>query len=380
MKELRAICSHQFEAILLGDFKPENVDVMVDEVAQANFNAIQLCVKAPGVLYYPSKIGVVHDYCKEYDLLGETLRKCHAAGLEFHSYFPVALAGGWAGSEYRFDNNGGILADHPEWATINYTDGNYEPSHFGCLSNPEFLDYIDKLVEEQCNSYNIDVLVLDFIRYNARCFCESCKKNYQEMFGEKLQYENEQYCDTYTQKDVPGELEIEYRCLTVHNAVKRLSDTARRAAPDVKVAAYVFPVPRTGLLRIFQDWSRFSRYLDAIFIMYYDTFSIDNLKALFPLHRDSTDRPVFPGTITMRAPAVYRSRDTPEFHCSFLDEARRAGFPGFFLFNYETLFRRPPGESLGKVIRPPQAPEDLAAIKGRILDEPAEPFFGIRDG
>ena len=131
---------------------------------------------------------------------GETLRKCHAAGLEFHSYFPVALAGGWAGSEYRFDNNGGILADHPEWATINYTDGNYEPSHFGCLSNPEFLDYIDKLVEEQCNSYSIDVLVLDFIRYNARCFCESCKKNYQEMFGEKLQYENVQYCDTYTQK------------------------------------------------------------------------------------------------------------------------------------------------------------------------------------
>ena len=90
--------------------------------------------------------------------------------------------------------------------------------------------------------------------------------------------------------------------------------------------------------------------------MYYDTFSIDNLKALFPLHRDSTDRPVFPGTITMRAPAVYKSRDTPEFHCSFLDEARRAGFPGFFLFNYETLFRRPPGESLGKVIRPPQVP------------------------
>ena len=380
MKELRAICSHQFEAILLGDFRPENVNIMVDEVAEANLNAIRLCVKAPGMLYYPSSVGPVHDYCKEYDLLGETLRKCHAAGLEFHSYFPVALAGGWIGNEYKFDNNGGILAEHPEWSTVNYNDGKYETSHFACLSNPDFLDYADKLVEEQCSNYNIDILILDFIRFNARCFCESCKNNYHEMFGETLQYENVQYCDTYTQKDVPGELEIAYRCLIIDKAVKRLSDTVRRTAPRVKVGAYVFPNTRTGLLRVFQEWYRFSKYLDAIFIMYYDTFSIDNLKALFPIHRDSIDRPIFPGPITMRSPAVFEGRDNPEFHCSFLDESRRAGFPGFFIFNYETLFRRPPGESLGKVIRPPQTPDDLEAIKSRILNEPADLYFGINNG
>lgn len=378
MKELRAICSHQFEAILLGDFKPENVDIMVDEVAQANLNAIQLCAKAPGILYYPSKIGPVHDYCKDYDLLGETLQKCHNAGLEFHSYFPVSMDGGWVGNEYKFDNNGGMLAVHPDWRTMCYKDGKLEPSHFGCLSNPEYLEYANSLVEEQCRNYGIDVMILDFIRFNGRCFCESCKKNYHEMFGETLQYENVQYCDTYTQKDVPGELEIEYRCRTIEKAVIRLAETVRATAPGVKVGAYVFTIPRTGILRVFQDWFRFSRYLDALFPMYYDSYSIDNLKSVFPLHRDSVECPFFPGMITMRAPAVRAERDTPEYHCAFLNEVRRAELPGFFLFNYETLFRRPPGESLGKVIRPPQTPEDLAAISRQILNEPADPFFGIR--
>jgi uncharacterized lipoprotein YddW (UPF0748 family) len=374
---LRAICSHQFEAILLGDFKPENIDIMVEEVASANLNAIQLCVKAPGILYYPSKIGPVHDYCKDYDLLAETLQKCHAAGLEFHSYFPVAMDGGWVGKQYEFDNNGGMLAAHPDWRTINYADGKLEPSHFGCLSNPEYLDYVDQLIEEQCQNYAIDVLTLDFIRFNGRCFCTSCKNNYREMFGEKLQYENVQYCDTYTPKDVPGELEIEYRCQTVEKAVKRLSQTIRRTAPGVKVGAYVFTIPRTGMLRVFQDWFRLSKYLDAVFPMYYDTYSIDNLKAIFPLHRDSINRPLFPGMITMKAPAVHAERDSPEYNCSFLSEARRAGLQGFFLFNYEVLFGRPPGESLGKIIRPPQTPETLAALKDQILNEPAAPYFGI---
>ena len=82
MREMRALCSHQFEAILLGDFEPEQVDIMVDEAAPANFNAIQLCVRAPGILYYPSELGPVHEYCREYDLLGEVVDKAHRAGLE----------------------------------------------------------------------------------------------------------------------------------------------------------------------------------------------------------------------------------------------------------------------------------------------------------
>lgn len=377
MKELRAICSHQFEAVLLGDFKPENVDIMVEEVAGANLNAIQLCVKAPGILYYPSEIGPVHDYCKEYDLLGETLTKCHAAGLEFHSYFPVGMDGGWVGNEYKFDNMGGMIGKHPDWRTMIYKDEKLGPSHFGCLSNGEYVDYVDSLVAEQCRNYDIDVFSLDFIRFNARCFCERCKHNYHEMFGETLQYENVQYCDTYTQKDVPGELEIEYRCRTVTDAVKRLAATIRRTSPKTKVAGYVFAIPRTGLLRVFQDWYRFAKYFDVVFPMYYDSFTIKTLNSIFPIHRDAVDTPLSPGMITLKAPSVNKGTDTPEYHTSFLREVRKANLPGFFLFNYEVLFGRPGGAGVGKTLRPAANPENLAAIRSEILSEPADPYFGI---
>ena len=154
MREMRAICSHQFEAILLGDFKPDNVDIMVDEIAAANFNAIQLCVRAPGILYYPSAHGPVHPYCRQYDLLAAVIAKAHRAGLEFHSYFPVFLEGGWQGDEYRFDADGGMFATHPEWRVMAWEDGELVPTCFACPSHDSYVDYVDRLVAEQCATYD----------------------------------------------------------------------------------------------------------------------------------------------------------------------------------------------------------------------------------
>ena len=375
MREMRAICSHQFEAILLGDFAPDNVDIMVDEIAAAHFNAVQLCVKAPGILYYPSAHGPVHEYCRDYDLLGTVISRVHQAGLEFHSYFPVFLEGGWRGRAYERDPNGGMFATHPEWRVMACEDGELVPTCFACPSHDAYVDYVNRLVAEQCASYDLDLFVMDFMRFNYRCFCERCKEGYREMFGEELRYDNAQYCDTHVPPGVPGELEIEYRCQTVARAAKRLIETVRQSTRNVKVAAYTFPGPRTASYQVFQDRTRLAADLDALFPMYYDSYSIDNLRGLLPLHRQAVDCPLIPGAIAMSEPAVCRGRGNAEYICAFLDQTRRAGCEGFFVFNYEVLFDRPPGKSLGKIIRPPQSPDVLQAIKEQFLQEKAEPLF-----
>ena len=375
MREMRAICSHQFEAILLGDFKPENVDIMIDEIAAANFNAIQLCVRAPGILYYPSAHGPVHQYCRTYDLLDAVISKAHRAGLEFHSYFPVFLEGGWRGAEYQFDPDGGMFAAHPEWRTMVFEDGELVPTCFACPSHESYVDYVNLLVEEQCAVYDLDLFIMDFIRFNKRCFCPRCKEGYREMFGEELCYDNVQYCDTYVPPDVPGELEIEYRCQVVERAAKRLLETIRQCGRNIKVGAYTFPGPKTASYRVFQDRTRLASNLDALFPMYYDSYSIDNLKGLLPLHRQALDCPLIPGLITMREPAVCQGRGDAAYFCGFLEQIRRAGCEGFFVFNYEVLFGRPPGQSLGKIIRPPQASDVLQAIKEQFLQKPATSIF-----
>ena len=380
MREMRALCSHQFEAILLGDFEPDQVDIMVDEAAAANFNAIQLCVRAPGILYYPSEHGPVHEYCREYDLLGELVDKAHRAGLEVHSYFPIFLEGGWRGREYAFDAEGGMFAEHKDWRVLAYEEGELVPTCFACPSNEDYVDYVDQLVAEQCARYELDLFILDFIRFNKRCFCDRCKAGYRELFGEELQYENVQYCDFYVPADVPGELEIEYRSQAVERAAVRLTETVRRTGRDIKVGAYTYANPRTANYRIFQDRVRLSAGLDALLPMYYDSFSIANLAGLLPLHRKAVECPLIPGFIAVGGSSICPGRGDVEYFCGFLDQVRRAKCEGFFAFNYEVLFGRPPGEKLGKIIRQPQPPEVLAAIKERFLQERAEPWFRRVEG
>jgi uncharacterized lipoprotein YddW (UPF0748 family) len=367
MREMRALCSHQFEAILLGDFDPQNIGRMVEDVAAANFNAIQLCVRNPGVLFYPSERGPVHPYCRTYDLAGEVIRQSHDAGLEVHSYCPIFTEGGWAGNEYQRDLNGGMFAQHPEWRVICYSDGELAPSCFACPSSEEYLNYIAGIVEEQSARYEFDAIILDFIRFNYRCFCRNCRQGFRALFGEEL-------------VPSPGatvdEAEVEYRCSMVERAVKRLAGIVR--GHGIKVGAYTFPGARTARVKVFQDWLLFSKYLDFVLPMYYDSHSLPELSVLVPRHRQLVACPVIPGVIAIPEPAVHVGRGDAAFICAFLSIVREAGCEGFFIFNYETLFRRPPGESLGKIIRPPEPQGTLELVKSRFLREKAQPFFRHR--
>ena len=126
---------------------------------------------------------------------------------------------------------------------------------------------------------------------------------------------------------------------------------------------------------VFQDRARVAAKLDVLFPMYYDTFSIANLRGLLPLHRRAVDCPLIPGLITMPEPSICKGRGDADYFCGFLDQVRRAGCEGFFIFNYEVLFDRPPGRSLDKIIRKPPSPEVLTAIRERFLQEPAQPLF-----
>lgn len=127
IQELRAATSHQFEYILAGTFKPENIDRVVEDLASHRYNAVQVCVRAPGLHYYPSDIAPVHPYCRDYDFLGEFVAKAHRAGLQIHSYYPVFLEGDAgsvdaSGKELEIDSStahlGGALKAHPEWASL----------------------------------------------------------------------------------------------------------------------------------------------------------------------------------------------------------------------------------------------------------------------
>ena len=140
-KEMRAATSHQFEYILAGTFRPENIHRVVDDLASHHYNAVQVCVRAPGIHFYPSDIGPVHPFCREYDFLGEFVEKSHQAGLQIYSYYPVFLEGGVIGSPVAGSSLdgapkktsrgqlGGILEKHPGWACLGGKNGELRPDN-----------------------------------------------------------------------------------------------------------------------------------------------------------------------------------------------------------------------------------------------------------
>jgi hypothetical protein len=135
----------------------------------ARVNSITLFAKCHhGQNYYPSQIGPVHPALK-FDLLGEQIAACHAAGIRCPIYLSVV----WDVS---------AAERHPEWRQVG-VDGRLvgrAPLDDGrgwpwlCVNNA----YADELVaqtEELMDRYACDGFFFDILMYDAAgCVCANC--------------------------------------------------------------------------------------------------------------------------------------------------------------------------------------------------------------
>ncbi len=368
MEELRAATSHQFEYILAGTFAPENIDRVVEDLASHGFNAVQVCVRAPGVHYYPSDIGPVHPRCRDYDFLGDFVAKAHRAGLQIHSYYPVFLEGdaegvsAAAGQELdaarRARRLGGALADHPTWACLGGKRGELRWDNWGCPSNDEYVDYVVRLVREQVGRYALDAIVWDFLRFRFPCYCAHCREKFRAFAGEDL---NTRW---------PSPAEVDCRCQTVLADLDLLNAAARAARPGIRIGAYVFPQRRAAIAGVFQDWLAFSLRCDFVQPMDYGQIPrqrlLDTLRTDVQLARC----PLILGLLPSLGPGV--PRGTIEALCEDIQTARQAGCRGFFLLSYEPLFGWPAaGTYSGPYWHTPHPVGAARRLADAVLSEPA---------
>lgn len=367
MKELRAATSHQFEYILAGTFQPENIDRVVEDLASHNYNAVQVCVRAPGVHYYPTDLAPVHPYCRDYDFLGDFVAKAHAAGLQIHSYYPVFLEGDVAASAATgaglqssslSRQIGGALAEHPEWATLGAKTGDLRPDNWGCPANPGYVEYVQQLAVEQVTRYDLDAMVWDFIRYRCPCYCEHCRAGYREFTGGE---------DLNTRWPTPQE--SEFRCQVVLEDLRQLNAAVRAARPGIKIGAYTFPFRRAAIAGVFQDWLAFSLECDFIQPMYYGVGS-ERLRDALRLDAKLAHCPLALGLLPSLGEGV--ERGTEDALCEDIQIAREAGYQGFFMLSYEPLFGwEAAGTYSGPFWHTPHPEGAARRITDRVLSEPA---------
>ncbi|MCY4422436.1 MAG: alpha-L-fucosidase [Acidimicrobiaceae bacterium] len=156
-----------------GDF---DADEFAEKLGGAGIDQVNLFAKCHhGWSYYPTGVGCMHPGLR-FDLLGEQIRACQAAGLAVAAYYTV----GWSAQD---------LNEHPEWAAVG-RDGTPQAinvAHDAKADEPrpptswvylcpdgEYLDLMVAQVEEIARLYDPDGLWFD-ICATVPCFCARCR-------------------------------------------------------------------------------------------------------------------------------------------------------------------------------------------------------------
>jgi hypothetical protein len=164
----------------LSQFDPA---AFADSVASANATAATIMANThTGLCTYPTRVGEMHRNLEGWDLLGTTIDRCHARGLDVVVYYCTVYV------DWYWDH-------HPE-ARIVDAEGKSQkllmeqpgtPRRFSvcCLNDPRYRDFVVDQLTEICEAYDFEGVWADMAFWPTVCYCPSCQKRYgQEVGGE----------------------------------------------------------------------------------------------------------------------------------------------------------------------------------------------------
>ena len=326
---------------------PESVDRVVDDAAAGGFNALFVQVRGRGDAFYSSKLVprsiLLERQPRDFDPLARLIHRARARCLQVHAWVNVLLVGHFGQPVPR----GHVLERHPDWIMVprsvareafNATpqrvlqlvrragrqDGDVE-GYYLSPSVPAAVDHLEEVVRELVQSYRIDGLHLDFIRYpgpswdHSRAALVAFRRIHQSpaLLGGP-------------DRDLFGW--DEYRRRTLTALASRLADAARVERPGIVLSAAVAADEAQAVNNKFQDWPGWlsSGILSALCPM---TYTPDNQLFLTQvqqaLARARGRQPVWAGI------GAYRLDFEGIVERVVL--ARRAGAGGVVLFSHESL-------------------------------------------
>lgn len=164
--EFRAIQIHHW---IDGGLSPEQIDETIKWAKQANINVLQFQVRRVGDAYYnsayePRATNIQGD--AGFDPLGYIIKKGHANGMQVHAWINTYRT--WTGTNAPADPKH-VVNQHPEWlskdikgAVSNGRETYLDPGAAGVRK------YLVKIVADILGKYDVDGIMLDYIRYPGR--------------------------------------------------------------------------------------------------------------------------------------------------------------------------------------------------------------------
>ena len=255
-------------------------DIICDRYAEMGITDIVLLVKGNlgRVCYLKGEVPMARSDYGGRDILQEVLDAAHTRGIRVHAW--VCNSGDATFKEYD-----------PEAGMYHYENG--RDNNRINFYNEGYRTYIEKLVVEMLQNYDVDGFHFDYIRYNHLCNGWSDRdfakleamgadiSHIKEMIERTLGYngrdeEPEYIFEQFRQGDADAHLIAKYRRGNVIAYAKKIAAAAREAKPDVILSAALMPEGAYDLafadLHYGQNYADLSAVVDFIMPM---TYSLD---------------------------------------------------------------------------------------------------------
>ncbi len=164
--EFRGVQVHTW---IPGMLSAQEIDDTIKWTKSCNMNVIMFQARKVGDAYYnsayePRAANIKGD--KDFDPIGYAVKKSHENGIQVWAWVNVYRV--WGGGKAPYPNH--ITNTHPEW--LNKTiDGKSNSSGDGQFLDPgipEVRDYTVKIIGDILSKYDVDGIMLDFVRYPGR--------------------------------------------------------------------------------------------------------------------------------------------------------------------------------------------------------------------
>ncbi|RLE99368.1 MAG: hypothetical protein DRJ59_08045 [Thermoprotei archaeon] len=275
------------------------------------------------------------------DFYGKLVREAKDRGIRVHAWFCLF--------QESLTDPSPVVKENPDIVVVNkygksaweepvwsYVDPKYSTLWI-CPSSKEYRKFLMELMEEVLTRYEVDGIHYDYVRYPEAiegryyCYCKRCLSKFKEEYGYELPSKDVIVLRYYVQILVEN----------VTESVRELSELVHSYGG--KTSAYVFTDYPTAIEAIYQDWVRFSRYLDFLLPTLYEvspSFAERLIRNAVELTRKPIMPAVYANKVVRRAREGSRRWSTirgVEYILRLVESVKRGGGEGIALFHYATL-------------------------------------------
>lgn len=211
-----------WDASFLSEFSPQTY---VENLKKANVNYAMIYLQShTGKCNYPTKVGVTHKaFESKPDMIRKTVDLCHKNGIRVCGYYSLIY------NTVEHDR-------HPQWRMVVengksrrenkqvdkdlvFTNPKTARYGFCCPSNPEYLEFVKKQIDEMLAYVDCDALFFDMPFWAHTCHCDSCREAYGAPIP--LEYNREI---------------IEFKTRQMGKFIQAVTDHVKSRKPDMPVS------------------------------------------------------------------------------------------------------------------------------------------------